>query len=494
MQVLTVMAGLAAATSLPWPVPANALCPQGGDPGDRALVIGISRYAAGASLTLEGPRSDREEMRRLLIEGLGYKENQVCVLKDEEATKDSIRRSVEEWLIEGTRTGDRVFFYFSGHGEQVDGHGEGDFDESVDEALVTYDFSKDGNGAATGGYIRDDEISGWFARLEDRQVTAVVDSCFSGTIYRGASPLRVPDRISRTLRNREVSPDFALFRSGGAAPFIAPRPGLSVWMAASPYQLAFDEPDVNPRFGHFTNRWIDMVRNRGGLPNDVIVAQLRQASSAYCESLGEKCSAGLTPALWAYPAMMKSGLKDGLMRKGAPDQALAEAAVDSTWTSLESASDVLGGEIFEVAAELSDMGRRVQELRVNATPRLRVRSSHSGYLTVFAIKDGRPQVLLPTTPTESIRMPAEKWRDFEAFRAAGPAGPGRVVAVVTEQPLALRSLSATRGATIEANDDSVAAAAVDEALWTLLAPIMTADGPPKPRRWGSATVEFIVTE
>ena len=79
-----------------------------------------------------------------------------------------------QWLVEGARPGDALFFHFSGHGGQiVDTHG--DEEDGMDETICPVDFEQ-------AGQISDDEL---FARLAAPlpagcRLTVLLDCCHSG--------------------------------------------------------------------------------------------------------------------------------------------------------------------------------------------------------------------------------------------------------------------------------------------------------------------------
>lgn len=49
----------------------------------------------------------------------GFLENDICVVKNENATHDGILNAIKSCLLQKAATGDMVFFHFSGHGQQV---------------------------------------------------------------------------------------------------------------------------------------------------------------------------------------------------------------------------------------------------------------------------------------------------------------------------------------------------------------------------------------
>jgi len=90
-------------------------------------------------------------------------------------TKYNMRMAMK-WLVEGCRSGDSLFFHFSGHGSrEVDT----DMDEidGYDEAICPVDYEHEGK-------IIDDEINATIVRPLPRgaKLHALIDTCFSGTV------------------------------------------------------------------------------------------------------------------------------------------------------------------------------------------------------------------------------------------------------------------------------------------------------------------------
>ena len=58
-------------------------------------------------------------MEPFIREKYGFTAAEVHMLTGKQATRAAILREFSEWLIGGTRPGDRVFLLFSGHGSQL---------------------------------------------------------------------------------------------------------------------------------------------------------------------------------------------------------------------------------------------------------------------------------------------------------------------------------------------------------------------------------------
>ncbi|MFN8670262.1 MAG: caspase family protein [Gemmatimonadaceae bacterium] len=161
-----------------------------------ALIVGIGDYknftngGAPGESDLLGPPNDVRVVRALL-RGWGFDGHDVRVLTDGAASRDAILASLAWVLTRASDPGDVVVIYFSGHGTYVrdlDGD-ERRFapGDEYDEALVAWDAPRGAaRGSDTSGLISDDELRSQFIeQLHTRNVTVIIDACYSGTATRG---------------------------------------------------------------------------------------------------------------------------------------------------------------------------------------------------------------------------------------------------------------------------------------------------------------------
>src|SRR5436309_10620517 len=219
--------------------------------GRHALLIGINDYSAshlpaipGRSVperdvpNLDGAVNDVQIMRDLLVTLHGFNASDIGILTDQTATRSAIFRELGQRLVESTRSGDVVFFYFSGHGSQVRNSRSREADR-LDESILPADSRR---GAPD---IRDKELLAIFNAILDRgaRLTIVLDTCHSGSGARG---------LDGGLHYRGVSPDLR----DVADPFDAPAPerrGALVLSAAQDFDLAFETLDDSGKIrGAFT--------------------------------------------------------------------------------------------------------------------------------------------------------------------------------------------------------------------------------------------------
>ncbi len=479
-------------------------CPIGVASGDRALIVGIGQYRQ-ANLALKGPAWDRQAMRSLLIDDLDYAPEQVCVLADQQATAENISAALERWLIGGSTAGSRVFFHFSGHGDHVPGGGLDPFDEPTDQVLVAYDYV-----AQQSGFVRDDDLGATFDRLRDRHTTVVVDSCFSGSIYRGVGGSSIGDNLVRSARLRGAGDGRVRTRSGRPERrLLEPHAMLDVWMAAGESQSSFDAPHDVPEYGHFTRNWIELARSSGHLTVAAMLAELRKEANRYCRTLTTigKCQLGLTPMLWADSVNYNRPVNERL-RPVRYAQRLKPEPIDII-NAAQDALPALGGERLRVHADLLDVDVVTTRWPIGQWPTLNVEAYSSGYLYVFSeAPDGKLRPLHPVVGEAPLLLRAGEPEFIEGFEVVGPVGKSRVYVLVSEAPIRLRRGSLSRGAIMEDFPGSVAdepdpcrdqparcapADAVNDLMFTLLSPLLE-DPASRPRNWGVKVIEFDALE
>ena len=437
----------------------SALSGQTGSPapGDRALVVGIDRYAEPRFTDLRGAARDASNIRWLLTEHLGFDTHQVRTLTDEQATRDGIVDAMRDWLVAGSRTGSRVLFYFAGHGYyQTDE--DDDESDGYDEALVPHDarlISRETRPMQVANLILDDDVGTVLERLHDRSVYVIVDSCHAGTMTRSLAPPAADPRYTRTIglgrdmaANRSATP--SLFSRSAAAArqrdagFSEAEGNLAVWTAVSPLQLALEDREAKQPQGVFTRRFVRGVAERladrdgdGRVMHAELLDYVRSESEAYCSRHPRDCEAGLTPSL--------EGPRDLLLMDVASGGAVA--GMPSTDASA-AASGALG---HDNAAGVRLEIRPSARVRVGESVTYRVRSARSGHLLIVDVAaDGTVTQLFPNRFSErageksviAAGRTVEIPNAYYGFRlmASPPIGRGAAFAIVTEDPIALDDL------------------------------------------------------
>jgi|GEM_PF-765137 len=282
--------------------------------GNRALLIGIDDYWDD-DFDLTGSVADVERIRGLLLADGSFTEDQILVLTDAEATRANIHLAFEQWLTAQTRPDDLALLYFAGHGfHQQDLNG--DEADAIDEAIVPYDANRfrarDLIRPAVMRVIVDDDIGILLRAIADRRVTAIFDSCFSGSVTRNLAA-NVPDTaIARSLDFRLGGTFKPLPRSSMSARTNANdlidlrNDKLVVWTAVSERELALVDRSATPPGGVFTSAFVDGLQDKaadadgdGIVSHAELLDHLRQRAGSYCEKNPGSCGIGLTPTLEA---------------------------------------------------------------------------------------------------------------------------------------------------------------------------------------------------
>jgi len=296
---------------------------------DRALLVGVSDYQDPSVPDLRGaPVNDVRAFSAFVRGSMGIAPSDVMILTDAAATKSAVLDAIDRWLIAGTNPGDRVVFYFSGHGfQQPDADGDENAD-GLDETIVPHDARRleTAAGVRIDRMISDDELSERFSKLANRKVWVVVDSCHSGTVLRGGGgtgasagfskfpfglPLPIPNL--KTTSGSKTAPlrdaDYTVSDGGE----------INVWYAVAPDELAqVDQRDaVNP-ISLFTGSLLKGLRNLsadankdGVVTNAELLAYVRAESSNYYAACVQfpkaPCQTTMTP-------LLQSEAKDLLLR------------------------------------------------------------------------------------------------------------------------------------------------------------------------------------
>ena len=267
---------------------------------DRALIVGTDIYANPGLSQTDGAADDARAMQKLLIEKFGFAPKSIKILLNEQATAASIIRDFQTLLIGGTRPGDRVFFFYAGHGFQAPDD-NGDEEDKMDEVITPYDVaiaSEGGRVSLTSEktFIRDDKFNDFIAQLSGRRAVLMFDSCHSGTISRGVSD------NSKILPSRylKLKPTRSIADGGYSAvpPKGAPRDlstiretsldeavnGVVILSAASAYQQAFPiVTNENKARGAFSYIFENLIVKNEKAPLEDLEKNLRREMKAFAD-------------------------------------------------------------------------------------------------------------------------------------------------------------------------------------------------------------------
>ena len=424
---------------------------SGRAPAKRALLIGIGAYQNVASLN--GSVSDAKNMAKFLVERVGYTNGDVRLLLDSDATRKGILGAMDEWLIAGTKPGDEIFLYYSGHGFQTKDI-DGDESDHLDETLVPVDVSLD-RGGLIDGMITDDEIAVLLGRLSGRRIRVVIDACHSGTSTRSAAA--GARQYMKTPRNPDGSPlrvSMVQTRGvGGVAPdqSLLPTddPNIEVWSAVRADQIALLDREADEEGGSvFTRRLLWGVRDsKADADRDgtVTVAELQryitQESNAYCQRYPHDCPRGLTPQIQT------------------PSNRLGAEAFADNFAKLPRIVTMAKNLLIRASADMPQRQKddlRVwishgSKLKIGNEVDISVTSNRSGHLVVLDMDAAGNLVQIFPNDTslragvssrirvgETVALPGKE-AGFR-FRTVPPAGRGLLVALVSDRNERLEEL------------------------------------------------------
>lgn len=462
---------------------------------DRALVIGVNAYPGITVGGLVGQKDlggavfDAKTFQGLLTSQFGVAPADIHVLLDAEATRERILGEFRTWLVEGTGAGDRVFFYFAGHGAAVRVQDPDTGTSRMTSAIVPADAHGDLAQQPLGiqGMILGVEMRGLLDQLAGRNVTVVADSCQSGSVSRDAlHPFILPPTVrvrtltptgavgmtaaafaaDTTLRRNaklnsrilEIEPapaasTGASASSASAAPAPPASGSLAVWSAATTDQVTFDLSD-RPG-GVFTQNFADGLRDKkatldaqGHVTPSALLNFVRDQAQVFCGGAGPACSAGLTPQLISAPDYLTAELDAGAgAGTGASTGAGAPATPDAApqAQSPKPTGQVIASALDAVLSHHNDFALDVQvlpgtALKIGQVVHFRLTSGESGKVAAFDLTpDGDLTQIFPNSKTDRqgrvranapFTMPDAFWGI--SIKAKPPAGAGALLVLVTE--------------------------------------------------------------
>ena len=264
--------------------------PEPADAGQKALLIGAGAYPyLPDNAQLHGPRNDVRSMNTFLVREWGFSSSDIRVLEDEEATKQGMLDALRVWLPGATQPGDRVVVYFSGHGSRVPDE-NGDERDDMDETFMPTDFGRNGHRAED--MLLDDELADALARMRDRQVLLIADSCYSGTVTRSAQVDvfdRVPNARPRYFPFRPAS------RASRSVAVVRDEEPIAedvdvhlTLSAALPHQLAWETDGSGIFTRYFIEALTDMradLNGNGRLTSAELINYVKPRTERWCEQV-----------------------------------------------------------------------------------------------------------------------------------------------------------------------------------------------------------------
>ncbi|KAI0303841.1 peptidase C14, caspase domain-containing protein [Multifurca ochricompacta] len=175
------------------PVPSSSRAPTFSHRSQfpKALIIGINYTEhRNPKFRLKYCVDDAYAMAHFLRENFRFQERDIHILVDGQSgvspTKANILNEMG-WLVRDARPNDSLFFYFSGHAEQIEDQ-NGDEADGFDECICAMDYRGNAQSCygreTPSGLIVDDEMHDIMVKPlpEGCRLTAIFDCCHSGTL------------------------------------------------------------------------------------------------------------------------------------------------------------------------------------------------------------------------------------------------------------------------------------------------------------------------
>jgi hypothetical protein len=179
-------------------------------PGYHALVIGINQYANFGTKgwsDLQTARNDARQIADQLNTEYGF---DVRLLVDEAATRDTILQELD--AIATSYPDDAILIYYAGHGYYKEDVGQGYWIPS-DARKNTEDGT-----LAKQDWIWNSTIQEILNSTKSKHVLMIADSCFSGSLFRGAADEELMAREGQWYRRAIAKDSRYLITSGDMEP------------------------------------------------------------------------------------------------------------------------------------------------------------------------------------------------------------------------------------------------------------------------------------
>lgn len=432
---------------------------------DRAVIVGVNEYIY-SDQDLRKAVSDAQTFARFARTHLGFKQDQIITLYDEAATKPAIYETLVNRVIRETEPGDRVLFYFSGHGARVPDTNS-DEDDQRDEVLVL----ADSGGPISNGRLSDDELRVIFETIPNRRVLIVVDACHSGTITRDLTTdsdeliraMVLPESEDANPAQQSTATRSLRASTNSEGPIIDPQAHMAVWSAVSPTEYAIEDKDG----GVFTRFFLEgVVQKRADfnrnnqVSNAELLRYVRNQSANFCGRARSCAGEGrrMTPDFAGKQADLAAFGGAPVPPKPPAAQPVPEtvpentAAPDDAPLPPVTIQDVIAPDpVGSITDLFTDQNPADLSLRLSTGPRMRIgdpvqfdfAANRGGHLMLFDLNPRGelfqiyPSPLSPmTVPTGnaqwSMSIPNGTTAAPVRIRASEPAGRGTLIAILME--------------------------------------------------------------
>lgn len=138
--------------------------------------VGIDQYVDPQISSLKWAAADADTFHALVNDGLRPRDRQLFLLKNQEATKVCILKTIGEEIVRQAAPEDIVLLFFAGHGSP-------ETDGSPDRAaryLIAHDTEY--NSIYATGLDFESDFRRLLERMRAKLVVVIIDACFSGRV------------------------------------------------------------------------------------------------------------------------------------------------------------------------------------------------------------------------------------------------------------------------------------------------------------------------
>ena len=165
-------------------------------PVNMAVLVGINSYP---SCPLNGCVNDVYNMKKFLIDNKYFKEEEIHVITDDNATKECVMLHLSR-MINVATSGSKMYFHNSTHGTQVPSVDTAELD-GFNESICCVDFAWRNDGSADGA-ITDKEFVKIFSKFPKGVIfNWSSDSCHSGDLTREITPPTFVGKIKTKIKS-----------------------------------------------------------------------------------------------------------------------------------------------------------------------------------------------------------------------------------------------------------------------------------------------------
>jgi len=223
-----------------------------------AVIIGINKYKDPDIESLKVAGVDADSIYKIITDpkGGGFSKENVKLLLDDQATRETITKTMGEWLPGQVKPGDIVLIFYSGHGG-VEPDPTGEEPDGNSKYIIPHDTDP-GNLFSTA--IQNSTITRMLQRVQSNQMVFLIDCCYSGGVTTGQELVK-----SVSPPSTKVETDVYNELSGS---------GRVIISASLPDQVSFELPKLN--HGIFTYNLIEGISGKADFNQDGVVSLISE--------------------------------------------------------------------------------------------------------------------------------------------------------------------------------------------------------------------------